>query len=174
MPEAVDKAVGELVERSVRYEVEAERAAGDGDRVTIDFLGRIDGTEFEGGKGEDVQLVVGQSNFIPGFVEGIKGAKAGEERAVNAKFPDAYPQKDLAGKDAVFDVKVKEVAKPIRPELNDDFAKTLGAESLDKLKELVSCQDRQRIRLHHAHEAQAADPRCARQGARFPAAARRS
>ena len=137
MPEAVDKAVGELLERSVRYEVEAERAAGEGDRVTIDYLGRIDGTAFDGGKGEDVQIIVGQSNFIPGFVEGIKGAKAGEERAVSAKFPDAYPQKDLAGKDAVFDVKVKEVAKPIRPELNDDFAKTLGAESLDKLKELV-------------------------------------
>jgi trigger factor len=138
MPEAVDKAVGELMERSVRYEVEAERAAGDGDRVTIDYLGRIDGTAFDGGKGEDVQIIVGQSNFIPGFVEGIKDAKAGEERAVSAKFPDAYPQKDLAGKDAVFDVKVKEVARPIRPELNDDFAKTLGAESLDKLKELVS------------------------------------
>lgn len=139
-PEAVDRAVGELLERSVRYEVEAERAAGDGDRVSIDYLGRIDGTAFEGGKGEDVQLVIGQSNFIPGFVEGIKGAKAGEERPVNAKFPDAYPQKDLAGKDAVFDVKVKEVAKPIRPELNDEFAKTLGAESLDKLKELVSAK----------------------------------
>jgi trigger factor len=135
--EAVDKAVGELLARSVRYEVEAERAAGDGDRVTIDYLGRIDATPFEGGKGEDVQLVIGQSNFIPGFVEGIEGAKAGEERSVNARFPDDYPQKDLAGKDAVFEVKVKEVAKPIRPEANDDFAKTLGAESLDKLKELV-------------------------------------
>ena len=78
----------------IRYEVEADRAAGDGDRVTIDFVGRIDGEEFEGGKGEDVQLVVGQSQFIPGFVEGIKGAKAGEERAVNAKFPDDYPRED--------------------------------------------------------------------------------
>jgi trigger factor len=139
-PEAVDKAVGELLERSVRYEVEAERAAGDGDRLTIDYLGRIDGTAFEGGKGEDVQLLVGQSNFIPGFIEGIRGARAGEERTVNAKFPDAYPQKELAGKDAVFDVKVKEVAKPIRPELNDEFAKTLGAESLAKLKELVGAR----------------------------------
>ncbi len=137
-PESVDKAVGDLLERSVRYEAEADRAAGDGDRVTIDYLGRIDGAEFDGGKGEDVQLLVGQSNFIPGFVEGIKGSKAGEERAVNAKFPEAYPQKDLAGKDAVFDVKIKEVAKPIRPELNDEFAKTLGAESLTKLKEMVA------------------------------------
>ena len=135
--EAVDKAVADLVERSVRYEVEPERAGGDGDRLTIDFVGSIDGVEFEGGKGEDVQLVIGQSNFIPGFVEGMVGAKAGEERAVNTKFPDDYPEKTLAGKDAVFAVKIKEVAKPIRPEPNDEFAKTLGAESLDKLKELV-------------------------------------
>ena len=139
-PEAVDKAIAELVERAIRYEVEAERAAGDGDRVTIDFVGRIDGKEFEGGKGEDVQLVIGQSQFIPGFVEGIMGAKAGEERAVNAKFPDDYPEKTLAGKDAVFTVKVKEVAKPIRPDIDDEFAKTLGAESLAKLKELVTAR----------------------------------
>ena len=95
----------------------------------IDFVGRIDGVEFEGGKGEDVQLVVGESQFIPGFVEGIVGAKAGEERLVNVKFPDDYRGRKLAGKDAVFNVNVKEVAKPIRPEVNDEFAKTLGAES---------------------------------------------
>jgi trigger factor len=136
-PEAVDKAVAALQERAVTYEVEADRPAGEGDRVTIDYVGRIDGAEFENGKGDDMQLVIGQSQFIPGFVDGIKGAKAGEERTVNAKFPDAYAQKTLAGKDAVFDVKIKEVAKPIRPELNDEFAKTLGADSLDKLKELV-------------------------------------
>jgi trigger factor len=136
-PEAIDKAVGDLVERSLRYEAEADRAAGEGDRVTADFVGRIDGAEFEGGKSEDAQIVIGQSQFIPGFVEGITGAKAGEERAVNAKFPDAYPEKTLAGKDAVFTVKVKEVAKPIRSAVDDEFAKTLGAESLAKLKELV-------------------------------------
>ena len=78
--EAVDKAMADLVERAVRYEVEADRAAGDGDRLTIDFVGSIDGVEFEGGKGEDVQLVVGQCHFIPGFVEGLNGAKAGEDR----------------------------------------------------------------------------------------------
>src|SRR6185503_13724530 len=139
-PEAVDKAIGELVERAIRYEVEAERAAGEGDRVTVDFVGRIDGNEFENGKAEDAQIVLGQSQFIPGFAEGIVGAKAGEERAVNAKFPEAYPEKTLAGKDAVFTVKVKEVAKPVRPEINDDFAKTLGAESLAKLRELVSAR----------------------------------
>ena len=135
--EAVDKAVADLVERSIKHEPEAERSAGKGDRLTIDFVGRIDGVEFDGGKGEDVQLVVGEGQFIPGFVEGLEGAKAGEERLVKVKFPDDYPGKEVAGKDAEFTVNVKEVAKPVRPEVNDDFAKTLGAQSLDQLKELV-------------------------------------
>jgi trigger factor len=138
--EAVDKAINELVERAIRYEVEADRSAGDGDRVTIDFVGSIDGQEFEGGKGEGVELVIGQSNFIPGFVEGIAAAKAGEERTVNARFPDPYPEPSLAGKDAVFAVKVKEVAKPIRPSLDDTFAKTLGATGLANLRELVGAR----------------------------------
>src|SRR5215471_10185998 len=139
--EAIDKGVASLLERAIRYEAEPERAAGTGDRLTIDFLGRCDGVEFDGGKGEDVQLVVGESSrFIPGFLEGLMGAKAGEERTVNAKFPDDYPEAKLAGKDAVFTVKVKEVAKPIKPELNDEFAKTLGAESLAKLRELIAAR----------------------------------
>ncbi len=138
--EAIDKAVADLAERATRYEVEADRAAGDADRMTIDFVGSVDGVEFEGGTGGDVQLVVGQSNFIPGFVEGMVGAKAGEDRDVNVKFPDDYPEKTLAGKDAVFKVKVKEVAKPIKQELNDEFAKTLGADSLAKLREMVGAR----------------------------------
>ena len=136
--EAINKALEQLVERGIRYEVEPERSAGEGDRVTIDFVGRIDGQEFEGGKGEGVELVIGQSNFIPGFVEGIAGAKAGEERTVNAKFPEQYPEASLAGKDAAFAVSVKEVAKPIRPALNDEFAKTLGATDVANLRELVA------------------------------------
>lgn len=135
--EAVDKAVADLVERSIKHEPEAERAAGRGDRLAIDFVGRIDGVEFDGGKGEDVQLVVGEGQFISGFVEGLEGAKAGEERLVKVKFPDDYPGKEVAGKDAEFTVNVKEVARPVWPEVNDDFAKTLGAQSLDHLKELV-------------------------------------
>ena len=135
--EAVDKAVAELVERSIKHEPEADKAADKGDRLTIDFVGRIDGVEFEGGKGDGVSLVVGEGQFIPGFVEGLEGAKAGEERLVKVKFPDDYPGKEVAGKDAEFTVQVKEVAKPVRPELNDEFAKTLGAQSVDNLKELV-------------------------------------
>jgi trigger factor len=135
--EAVDKAVNDLVERSVTHEAEAGRAAGKVDRLTIDFVGRIDGQEFEGGKGEDVPLVMGEAGFIPGFVEGLEGGKAGEERLVKVTFPEDYPAKEVAGKDAEFAVTIKEVAKPVRPEVNDDFAKTLGAQSLPHLKELV-------------------------------------
>jgi trigger factor len=135
--EAIDKAVADLVERSIKHEPEAGRAASNGDRLTIDFVGRIDGVEFQGGKGEDVTLVVGEQQFIPGFVEGLEGAKADEERLVKVKFPDDYPAKEVAGKDAEFTVNVKEVAKPIRPEVNDEFAKTLGAQSVSNLRELV-------------------------------------
>jgi trigger factor len=138
--EAINKAIEELVQRAIRFEVEVERAAGEGDRVSIDFLGSIDGQEFEGGKGEGVELVIGESSFIPGFVEGIVGAKAGEERSVNAKFPERYPEASLAGKDAVFAVQVKEVARPIKPAVDDAFAKTLGAENVGKLRELVAAR----------------------------------
>ena len=144
--DAVQKAIDDLVERSIRYEAEAEHPAGKGDRLTIDFTGRIGSEEFEGGKGGDVQLVVGEGQFIPGFVEGLEGAKAGEERSVKVKFPDDYPGKEVAGKDAEFTVQVKEVGKPVRPEVNDEFGKTLGAQSLDNLKQLV----RERIATEYA------------------------
>jgi trigger factor len=139
-PEAVDRALADLVERATRYEATPERAAVVGDQVSFDYVGRIDGQEFEGGKAEDVQLVIGQGGFIPGFSEGLVGVLGGEERIVDAKFPDPYPQDKLAGKDAQFSVKVKEVAMPIRAELGDEFAKTLGAESLAKLREMVAAR----------------------------------
>ena len=135
--EAIDRAVADLVERSVKYEAEADRPAGKGDRLTLDFVGRIGGEEFEGGNGEDVQLVIGEGAFVPGFVEGLEGARAGEERNVKVTFPQDYSGRDVAGKEADFAVRIKEVAKPIRPELGDEFAKTLGAQSLSHLRELV-------------------------------------
>jgi trigger factor len=138
--EAVDKAVGDLVERSVTFTPDEARAAEKGDRVTVDFVGKIDGEAFEGGTAEAAPIVLGQGNFIPGFEEGITGAKAGDEREVVATFPADYPVATLAGKDATFAVKVKEVATAVRPEVNDEFAKTLGAESVTQLKELVSAQ----------------------------------
>jgi trigger factor len=134
----LDKALGNLAERNQVFVPEEGRHAGDGDRVVIDFEGRIDGEPFEGGKGEGLPLVLGRSSFIPGFEEGLKGAAKGERRDVKATFPAEYPVPVLAGKEAVFDVTVKEVEKAVTPEINDEFAKSLGAESLDKLKSLVA------------------------------------
>lgn len=138
--DAVAKALDELAKRNVRYEAEDGRAAAEGDQVTIDFVGRIDGTEFEGGKAEDVPLVIGQGGFIPGFEDGIKGAKAGDERVVKATFPAEYPVATLAGKEAAFDVKVKAVAKAQTPAIDDELAKGLGVDSLDMLKERLRAQ----------------------------------
>ena len=115
--------------------------------------------------------MLGQGNFIPGFEEGIAGAKAGEERDVIATFPDDYPVATLAGKDANFDVKVKEVATAVRPEVDDEFAKTLGAENVAQLQGAGQRADRPRVRQRRAHEAEARAARPAREGARVRAAA---
>jgi len=137
---AIEEALNQLAERSTSYESAEGRAAEKGDRLTVDFVGKIDGEPFEGGSAEGVNIVLGQGGFIPGFEEGLEGAKAGEERTVKATFPENYPEKSLAGKEAAFDVKVKDVAAPKRPAIDDEFAKTLGAEDLGKLRELVSEQ----------------------------------
>lgn len=138
--ESVDKAVEELIKRGITFNAEEGRAAEKGDRVTIDFVGKIDGEAFEGGSAEDAPIVLGEGNFIPGFEEGLTGLKAGDERAVAATFPADYPVEKLAGKAATFDVKVKEVAVPKLPELDEEFAKSLGADSVEALKDLVKAQ----------------------------------
>jgi trigger factor len=135
--EDVTKAIDGIAERNITYEAEESRTAGDGDRVTIDFVGRIDGAEFEGGKAEGLPIVIGQSGFIPGFEEGLKGAKAGESRTVAATFPGEYPVATLAGKAAEFAVTVKEVAKPVKPPIDDELAKGLGLETLEELRKRV-------------------------------------
>ncbi len=139
-PEAIDKAIDDLAGRATTWAPDADRAAASGDRVTVDFVGTIGGEAFEGGSTDDAQIVLGQGGFIPGFEEGLTGAKAGEERTIPATFPADYPVETLAGKEASFAVKVKEVAAPVRPVIDDAFAKTFGAESLEKLKELVGAQ----------------------------------
>jgi trigger factor len=138
--EQLDKALGELAERNQAFASEEGRAAEEGDRVTIDFQGTVDGVAFERGSGENLQLVIGNAGFIPGFEEGIKGAKKDESRDVKATFPAEYPVTELAGKDAVFAITVKDVEKPVKAEINDEFAKSLGTEGLDNLKSLVSAQ----------------------------------
>ena len=137
-----DEEVGEAIDRmagqSRAYTAREEGAAAEtGDRVTIDFVGRIDGAEFEGGKGVDVDLDLGSNSFIPGFEDQLVGAKAGEARLVKTAFPEGYQAEHLAGKDAEFDVTVKAVQSPGETVIDDEVAKRFGMESLDKLKEAV-------------------------------------
>jgi len=108
-----------------------------GDRVTVDFDGKIDGAPFEGGEGRDIQVLIGSNTFIPGFEAELMGVVAGEKRAIHATFPEAYAVRALAGKTAEFDVTVKAVAAPEPFAIDDEFAKGLGLESLDKLKETI-------------------------------------
>lgn len=117
-----------------------EGAAAEGDRVTIDYLGRIDGEAFDGGAGTDQPLVLGSKEFIPGFEEQLVGASAGDERTVTVTFPADYSAANLAGREAVFDVTVKGIEAPGEFELNDEAAKALGLESLDRLREIVRGQ----------------------------------
>ena len=141
--EASDKEVEEQVERiaeSARTYSEKKGKAADGDRVVMDYVGKLDGEPFEGGAEEDARLVLGSGRFIPGFEDQLVGVKAGDEKTLKIKFPDEYQATDLAGKEAEFDVKVKAVEKPEKIEINDDLAKQLGVESADKLREAVKSQ----------------------------------
>jgi trigger factor len=135
----VDEAVDELAKQNRTYETKTGKTvkAKDGDMVVIDFLGKVDGVAFEGGAAEDAELVLGSGQFIPGFEEQLVGAKPGDEVAVKVTFPAEYQAENLKGKDAVFDVKVKEVKGPVDAPADDAFAEKLGVENLEKLRELL-------------------------------------
>jgi trigger factor len=128
-PELSDEQVQEEIERrreSLASLETVERAAQNGDFVVIDFLGRIDGEPFEGGEGRGYLLELGSGRFIPGFEEQLTGAGASDEREVSVSFPEDYGAEEVAGKDAVFSVTVKEIKEKRLPELDDDFAAEAG------------------------------------------------
>lgn len=134
----VDEAVQRIAEQSRPFTAKGEGAkAENGDRAVIDFTGKIDGTPFEGGTGGDVTLHLGSGTFIPGFEDQLIGAAAGEQRTIKVTFPQTYPAQHLAGKEAEFDVTVKSLEAPQPVTVNDEFAKSLGLESLAKLREMV-------------------------------------
>jgi len=136
---SVEEALASLAETAQSFEDRKKNAkAKDGDQVVIDFAGKVDDELFEGGTGEDYPLVLGSNSFIPGFEEQLVGTKAGDEVAVNVKFPDEYGAEHLAGKDAVFDCTVKAVKAPKAAELDDELAKQFGAEDLAALKGQIS------------------------------------
>ena len=137
----IDEAIGRIAEQNTQYEARGKTAkAKDGDAVVIDFLGKVDGEPFEGGKAEDTAVVIGAGRFIPGFEEQLAGVKTGDETEISVTFPDDYPSKELAGKEAVFEITVKEIKAPKTPEIDDEFAKGLGLEGLEQLKEMISEQ----------------------------------
>jgi trigger factor len=133
--ETVAGALDRFARRFQEYEAPAEpRPSRTGDRVIIDFEGRVDGGAFEGGQAEDVPLVLGSGFMLPGFEEQLTGIEAGAEVTVETGFPESYPNADLAGKAATFAVKVKEVSEPKPLELSDDLAKGQGFDDLPALQ----------------------------------------
>jgi len=150
---SVEKKVEKVTKEQIENEIKAaqekqarmitsEDAAKMGNIVNIDFVGSIDGKEFEGGKSENFDLELGSGQFIPGFEEQLVGTKAGEEKDVNVKFPEQYQAAEYAGKDAVFKCKVNAVKIKELPELDDDFAKEASetANTLDEYKAEIKAQ----------------------------------
>jgi trigger factor len=142
----VDEAVARIAGQQKGWtDAPKSKKAAEGDQVIIDFVGRVDGVEFEGGKGEATPLEIGSGRFIPGFEEQLVGAKTGDTRTVKVTFPADYPAKDLAGKDAEFEVTVNAVQVAGEARIDDDFAKSLGLESLEQLRGLVRGQLEQEL-----------------------------
>ena len=140
VPEAdVDEAIKRMADQQRAYADKEGDAPviADGDKATIDFLGKIDGELFEGGAGEGIDLVVGSKSFIPGFEEQLVGLKKGESKTISVSFPENYAAARLAGKAATFDVTVKNVASPGELAIDEEFAKKFGFETLDAFRTAV-------------------------------------
>ncbi|MGJ5178903.1 trigger factor [Bradyrhizobium oligotrophicum] len=134
----VDEAIKRLADANRSYAAKAEGAkAESGDRVKINFTGTIDGVAFEGGTGEGIDVVIGSNTFIPGFEDQLTGIAVGETRTLKVSFPPNYLNNDLAGKAAEFETTATAIEAPEEKVVDDEFAKTLGLESLDKLKQLM-------------------------------------
>jgi len=147
----VNEALKNVAAQTKSYETKASKGkaapkAEDGDKLIIDFVGKIGDEAFEGGTAEDAELVIGSGQFIPGFEEQLVGVKKGETKVLNVTFPENYGAKNLAGQAATFETTVKDIQSPKEGEPDDDMAKSLGLESLDALKDLLRTQLEQQYR----------------------------
>jgi trigger factor len=132
----VEDAVKRIAEQNRSFAAKGEGAkAASGDRVTVSFKGTVDGTAFEGGSAENIPVTIGSNTFIPGFEDQLVGIGSGETRTLKVTFPAAYGNKELAGKAAEFETTASQIEAPQELAIDDEFAKTLGLESLDKLKQ---------------------------------------
>ncbi|WP_419826274.1 trigger factor [Sphingomonas sp.] len=142
----IDEQIAELAKSQKRHDAASEdHAAGEGDLVVMDYRGTVDGVAFEGGTGEGMSVELGSGRLIPGFEEQLTGVKAGEARTLDVTFPADYGAKELAGKAAQFDVTVTEVKVPGEMVIGDEFAKALGLDSLDTLRNLIRGQQEQEL-----------------------------
>ena len=149
---AVDEALKNLASSAQDFDDRKKGSkAKDGDQITMDFVGKVDGEAFEGGSAEDYPLVLGSNSFIPGFEEQLVGVKADEEKDVTVNFPDDYQAEHLAGKEAVFACTIKAVKAPKDAEINDELATKFGAEDLNALKGQI----KERLEAEYAGAARA-------------------
>ena len=136
--EDINHEIGHMQEKNSRLVSVDDRPVENGDITVIDFEGSVDGVPFEGGKAEGHELEIGSNTFIPGFEDQIIGMKVDEERDIKVKFPDEYFSNDLAGKDAIFKIKLHEIKKKELPELDDEFAKDVSEfDTLEELKNSI-------------------------------------
>ncbi|OYX45444.1 MAG: trigger factor [Sphingomonadales bacterium 32-64-22] len=139
--EQVDEAVAKIAENQKSYkDAPKTKKAADGDQIVIDFVGKLDGVEFDGGKAEGAPLMLGSGQFIPGFEDQLVGVKTGDEKTITVTFPADYPAENLKGKEATFDITVQQVKVAADTVVDEDFAKSLGLESLEQLKGLLRGQ----------------------------------
>ncbi len=142
----IDEQLQQLAGNNKRFEAaSADHAAAQGDQVTMDFVGKVDGKAFDGGTGSGMAVEIGSGRLIPGFEDQLVGVKAGDEKTINVTFPADYGSKELAGKAATFDLVITEVGTAAEAQIDDEFAKNLGLEGLDQLKGLLKGQAEQEL-----------------------------
>jgi trigger factor len=148
--EAVDKALEQIAKYNRTLDPVWQQTmdgrgygAANGEVLTIDYEGKIDGVPFEGGKGENTDVEIGGTGFIPGFAEQLEGARPGDFRTIQVTFPQDYGKAELAGKVATFDINVKQLSFQIIPPIDDDLAKKLGAESIAAVRDMVTSRQQQ-------------------------------
>jgi trigger factor len=143
---AVDEQIKRLADSNKSWnDAPKGHKAAEGDLVVMDFVGTVDGEKFEGGSGEDMQVEIGSGRLIPGFEDGMVGAKVGDKRDINVTFPADYPSEKVKGKPAVFAVTVKAVKQSGETKIDDDFAKALGLQDIDQLRTILRDQQTQEL-----------------------------
>lgn len=138
---AIDAQLAQIAGQQKAWEDGADDyAAAQGDQVTMDFVGKVDGVAFDGGTGEGMAIEIGSGRLIPGFEDQLVGVKAGDEKQINVTFPEDYGAENLAGKPATFDLKITKVQTAGETKIDEDFAKNLGLESLEQLRGILKGQ----------------------------------